>query len=368
MQISGMDYLSIKENTLKGRYIAYEHISNLLKELPDIFKVTEIGRSVNDLPIHAVTFGQGTHRIFMWSQMHGNESTTTKAIFDLLCAVRANRKLYGPILKQCTIKIIPMLNPDGAKAYTRLNANQVDLNRDAQARSQPESRVLRACFEDFKPDFCFNLHGQRTIFNVGATPKPATVSFLAPAFDEKRSVSESRAESMRLIVAMNQALQEVIPGQIGRYDDGFNANCVGDTFQMLKAPTVLFEAGHFPGDYGREETRRLIFLALVTALDTISQGTLRLFDKDDYFLIPDNNKLFYDILIRNAHLINPNRYKAGDAIGLLFRELLVDGKVVFDAVVEKTGNLQGYYGHKTFDCIKENELLSLRSQSFWQLL
>ena len=48
------------------------------------------------------------------------------------------------ILKACTLYIIPILNPDGAKAYTRLNANEVDLNRDAQDLSQPESKVLRA--------------------------------------------------------------------------------------------------------------------------------------------------------------------------------------------------------------------------------
>jgi hypothetical protein len=52
-----------------------------------------------------------------------------------------------------------MLNPDGAALY-RENANKVDLNRDSK---HLQSRVsLRAVFE-FKPDYCFNLHDQRTI-------------------------------------------------------------------------------------------------------------------------------------------------------------------------------------------------------------
>ena len=59
-----------------------------------------------------------------------------------------------------------MLNPDGATLYTRANANAVDLNRDSQDLTQPARRVLRATFERFKPDYCFNLHDQRTIFGT----------------------------------------------------------------------------------------------------------------------------------------------------------------------------------------------------------
>ena len=132
-----------------------------------------------------------------------------------------------------------MLNPDGAAVYARVNANGIDLNRDAQERTQPESVVLRNTFDEFCPDFCFNLHDQRTIFNVGTTAKPATVSFLAPAHNDERSISKSRAISMQLVAAMNSVLQSIIPGRVGRYDDAFNANCVGDTFQMRSHTNFL---------------------------------------------------------------------------------------------------------------------------------
>lgn len=62
-----------------------------------------------------------------------------------------------------------MLNPDGAEAYTRVNGNNIDLNRDAVARKAKESKLLRTALEAFKPQFCFNLHDQRTIFNVEST-------------------------------------------------------------------------------------------------------------------------------------------------------------------------------------------------------
>ncbi|WP_273566708.1 DUF2817 domain-containing protein [Maribacter halichondriae] len=101
------------------------------------------------------------------------------------------------MLEQCSLVILPMLNPDGAEVYTRVNANNVDLNRDAQERTQPESRILRQVFEEFRPEYCFNLHDQRTIYNVGDTNKPATVSFLSPAFDIERSISVSRKKVWR---------------------------------------------------------------------------------------------------------------------------------------------------------------------------
>ena len=365
MKIDDIDYLSIQQNNIQGRYITYGHIAKLLADLPSSFKVERIGNSVHGTPIESVTFGQGSKKIFMWSQMHGNESTTTKAVFDLINLLRTDTKLTEGILSSCTIKVIPMLNPDGAKAYTRVNGDDVDLNRDAQIRSQPESIVLRECYETFKPNFCFNLHDQRTIFNVGATPKPATVSFLAPAQDEKRSISGTRGISMQLISAMSKQLNTMIPGQIGRYDDTFNTNCVGDTFQMLHTPTILFEAGHFPGDYEREITRWYILNALITALKVISDGSISDYKKEDYFDIPKNNKCFYDILIKNVHILDSNKYGEGDAIGILFKEVLENDAIEFVPVIEKTGNLKGYFGHKTFDCLISNDLVNLKTQSFW---
>ncbi|MDB2607069.1 peptidase M14, partial [Zobellia sp.] len=271
------------------------------------------------------------------------------------------------ILERCTLLIIPMLNPDGAAAYTRINANDIDLNRDAQNRTQPESIILRNAFDTFKPDYCFNLHDQRTIFNVGNTPKPATVSFLAPAHDPERSISETRGISMQLIVAMNKTLQKMIPGQVGRYDDGFNANCVGDSFQMLNVPTILFESGHYPKDYDRERTREYIFHSILKAVTTIAKARIGNFERDDYFKIPENGKFFFDVLIVNAQIIDSG-LEEGDAIGVLFKETLTTGKIDFKPVIDKKGVLIDSYGHQTFDCLVEADLVRLRQQSFYQLV
>jgi hypothetical protein len=326
-----------KELTLFGRYIHSEKVAPLLKKLKDKMTIIEVGSSVNGLPIHSITFGSGHKKILMWSQMHGNESTTTKAIFDMLNVFLGDSNVVQHILKHCTICIIPMLNPDGAKAYSRLNANQIDLNRDAQDLSQPESKALRRVFYDFKPDFCYNLHGQRTIFSAGNVGNSATMSFLSPSQDKDGTITDTRKKAMEVISVMNENLQQQIKGQVGIYDDSFNANCVGDTFQALNVPTILFEAGHYADDYNRDHTRGFVFQSLIVSLDYIAKSIISGDYCESYFKIPQNEKLFYDIIIRNS--------KQGD-IAIQYLEVLKDNEVVFISKIDNISDLNVFFAHK----------------------
>ena len=335
-------YKKHKNKALFGRYINLDHIEPLLNNLSKNATIDVIGHSVNQLPIYSVTIGKGTKKVLMWSQMHGNESTTTKAVFDMLNVL--NAKDFNDIIEHCTIKIIPILNPDGAKAYTRINANAIDLNRDAQDLTQPESKVLRDCFNSFKPDFCFNLHGQRTMYSAGSTSNTATLSFLAPAEDDARKITLTRKKAMEIIVAINNTLQQELPNQVGRYDDGFNINCVGDTFQSLKSPTVLFEAGHYKNDYNREEARHFVFKSLLVSLDYIANNKVTGDLYVDYFLIPENDKLFFDIIIRKANINNQIL-----DIGINYKEVLKENNIHFQPEIIKIEDLSNFYCHKVFD-------------------
>ncbi|WP_461533534.1 M14 family metallopeptidase [Sinomicrobium sp.] len=333
---------------LAGRYINSSDIIPLIHHYKKEVEISVVGTSVKEESIYLLKTGKGEKKVLMWSQMHGNESTTTKAVIDLLQFLTSEEALAQRILKECTLYIIPMLNPDGAKAYTRVNANEVDLNRDAVDLSQPESRILRSVFDSVKPDFCFNLHGQRTLFNTGSSDKPATLSFLSPATDESRAITRPRKIGMEIICAVNKVLQHYIPGQVGRYDDGFNINCVGDSFQTLGTPTVLFEAGHYPNDYDRDVTRKFVFTALVTALGYISDKEINGEGYSDYFDIPENGKLFFDILIRRFPLVDTKGNTVYKDIGIRYREVLDDNEIKFEPFIAECGDLKGFYGHKTF--------------------
>ena len=257
-----------KVQDLNGRYITNVHILPILNRLPNGFSYEIAGYSERDQPIFAVKAGNGPSKILIWSQMHGNESTSTKALFDFIF----NIEYLGisSFLEHCSFFIIPILNPDGAQDYNRYNANGIDLNRDGQALTQSESLVLREAFNVFEPDFCFNMHDQRSIYCVGGTKNSASLSFLAPAEDKERSISSNRKRAMGIISKIKNVLQLFIPDQISRFDDSFNINCVGDQFQSLGVPTILFEAGH-SGDYHREDTRKYMLIALLSAIKCISQ-------------------------------------------------------------------------------------------------
>ncbi|PVX47794.1 zinc carboxypeptidase [Flavobacterium sp. 103] len=337
-----------KEYTIHGRYITLENIEPILNRESLKKDVEIIGKSVLGKPIYSYQKGTGKLKIYLWSQMHGNESTTTKALFDFINLLNSGSDLANQLLETFTFYCIPMLNPDGAQLYTRANANDIDLNRDSQNLTQPESKVLRTIFEDIKPDYCFNLHDQRTIFGVADSGKPATVSFLAPSYNEEREVNESRLKAINLIAGINEVLQNYIPGQIGRFDDSFNINCIGDTFQYLGVPTLLFEAGHFTGDYEREVTRKFIFIALLSSFIILSENDIVSNINDKYLNIPQNKVVFFDFMYKNVK-INYDGIEIITNFVAQYKEELINNELNFNAYIVEVGDLESYYGHYEYD-------------------
>lgn len=331
------------ETYLKGRYITMDHINPLLDKYKNYLEISVAGLSENGLVIPLIKIGHGKKVVLGWSQMHGNESTTTKAIFDFLRFINQKDDFQKEIelfLKTYSFYIVPILNPDGAKLYTRENANGVDLNRDAQNLSQTESQCLHKLFEELNPDLCLNLHDQRSIYGF-KSGKPASVSFLSPAADKKRTVTPSRKIAMEQIVKMNSFLQHYIPGQVGRYDDSYNEACVGDTFQKAGVPTILFEAGHCDTDYQREKTREYIFYSLLSLFDIVETKMEKISHKE-YFNIPENLKNYNDFILRNVKLKSEKRLVS---VAIQYREILKKETIVFEPFIDEIGQLKSKFGY-----------------------
>ena len=346
-----MDYKSWyeahSESRLNGRYITLEQLGPVIESYKNLIEISSAGSSElgKDIPLFKI--GNGNNIVLGWSQMHGNEATTTKAIFDFIKFITQKDEFQREIthfLRSFTLFIIPMLNPDGAALYSRENANSIDLNRDAQILSQKESRVLNSVFKTISPDLCLNLHDQRSIYGL-STGMPATVSFLAPAANDAQSITQSRKLAMAHIVRMNTALQELIPGQVGRYDDNFNVNCVGDSFQKAGVPTILFEAGHKGHDYEREQTRAYIFYAFLE-LFGLSGRFDTLVNYQEYFEIPQNVVNYKDVILRNAIL---GQSDAKVDIAIQFSEVLDNKIVKFEPVIDSIGDCSSFYGHEEID-------------------
>src|SRR5260221_2111423 len=132
-------YENIRLEDFPQRHFSPEHfhqtIDRLLKQSSNIFHIKEIGKSFEGRPIRLVTAGTGTTRVLLWSQMHGDESTATMAIADILnyLPTSGNDDPVRQILSSLSIHFLPMLNPDGAERTQRRTAQLIDMNRDALA-------------------------------------------------------------------------------------------------------------------------------------------------------------------------------------------------------------------------------------------
>ena len=163
-----------------------------------------------------------------------------------------------------------------------------------------------------------------------------------------REINEVREKAINVIVAMNNELQKHIPNQVGRFDDSFNVNCIGDMFQSLNVPTILFEAGHYQGDYEREETRKYIFVALLSGLQFIHKNNTIEDKTSNYINIPQNKVSFVDFAYRNFN-INYNSLNIITTFAAQYKETLIDGKIVFEAYFTEIEKGVAFFGHQEYD-------------------
>lgn len=100
---------------IHGRHITNETIEPILNNLSDDFKVSIEGKSVEQRPIYSVQFGVGKTKIYLWSQMHGDESTCTKALLDFFELLSNDAATFEFIHANFTLYVVPLANPDEQK-------------------------------------------------------------------------------------------------------------------------------------------------------------------------------------------------------------------------------------------------------------
>jgi hypothetical protein len=306
-----IDYQRYRYKTLNSRYLRPSQLSKALNEIAidPSFEQLSIGKSFLDRSITKVRWGSGPIPILMWAQMHGNEATAALALLDfmqfLAKADGAHAAWRDDLAKKLSVHIIPQLNPDGAENFTRRNAQLIDINRDAVAQQSPEMRAFQKVLKEVKPQWCFNLHDQRSIFSVGVeTAKPATLSFLAASADVSRQITPPRKQAMQLIDLMHQQLQPVAPGQFGRYTDEFYPKALGDNLHRQGIATVLIESGAALNDPNRQLARELNFYAFAKALQAIAHNEIDQGAVAKYEAIPENKQGLRDLIIRQCTLGN----------------------------------------------------------------
>jgi hypothetical protein len=297
------NYQDFAEPTLQNRFCKHEDIIALIAGISETFQVAVAGYSVEGRSLNLISWGRGPIKVFLWSQMHGDEATGTMALFDLINFLQCDQYTEEGkhLAEQCTLYLLPMVNPDGAARFTRRNAIQIDINRDFLKAVSAEAQILKKIQADLKPHFGFNLHDQNTLWSVTGSKLPATLSYLAPAFDEGLSISDNRSQAMLVIAGMFSYLSTHIPGQIGLFDDEYEPRAFGDNFQRSGTATILIEAGGLKNDPEKQEIRKYYFLSILTGLWTIANGH-ETYSLKDYADIPKNTKQIFHTLIHRVIL------------------------------------------------------------------
>lgn len=344
-----------KEPALRHRRFRHRDIVPLIEQLQEqaVFDVQVAGHSVQGRSIYLIKAGTGKTNVLLWSQMHGDEPTATMALFDLLHFLSQTDELDAVrkhMLQHLTLYIVPMLNPDGAELYNRRNALGIDMNRDALRLQSPESVLLKKLRDELEPAFGFNLHDQSRYYTAGYTSCPATISFLAPAYDYARNINTVRERAMLTIAGMDHVLQQFIPGQVAKFNDEHEPRAFGDNIQKWGTSVILVESGGQHGDPEKQHIRQLNFTAILSGLYLIAEEGYKAFELAGYDRIPENQRHLYDLLLRHVRYTENNRDTLLD-IGINRLEVDAPNHLGFyhSSAVEEIGDMSVFHGYEELD-------------------
>ncbi len=272
-----------------------------------IFRIELVGESGEGRPLRTISFGHGPVSVFLWSQMHGDESTASMSLADIyhLVATRPDHPLVRTILEGATVHTLPMLNPDGAQRFQRRNAQGIDINRDARRLTTPEGKVLKAVRDRVDPAFGFNLHDQGIGTRVGNSDRGVAIALLSPPFDESRAVNEDRRNAMEVMGVMIQAMDPLVGDHVAKYSDTFNPRAFGDLITQWGTGTILVESGGWADDPQKQYLRKVNFVGLVAALEAIATGGYRGVGTRLYDDLPPNGRRIGDLLVTGGTVVIP---------------------------------------------------------------
>lgn len=347
-------YEEFKEPSLDKRRIKHQQIQPLIErfEANSKFEVQKVGKSIEGRDLSLISIGSGETNIFLWSQMHGDEPTATQAIFDILNFLDAPafKEEKDEILSKLKLHFLPMLNPDGAEVYQRRNALGIDINRDALRLQSPEGRTLKRLRDSLDAKFGFNLHDQSTYYNAELTNRPATISYLATAFNYEKDINDVRSNAMKVIVYMNNIIQKYAPGQVGRYNDDFEPRAFGDNIAKWGTSLILIESGGYANDTEKQEIRKLNYVSILSALYTIAKNSYQDIPIEDYEKIPHNDRKLFDLKLEHVTYELLGKDYILD-LGI-HRQEVDDEKhesFYYKSIVVDQGDLSTFYGYETFD-------------------
>ncbi|MFP5386303.1 MAG: M14 family murein peptide amidase A [Bacteriovoracia bacterium] len=144
-----------------------------------IFSELESGSSLEGLPIQVYkTDIKAPKYLYLLGGVHGDEVEGVYVLKELFTWLKMEHTL-----KDLPMIVVPIVNVDGYKNQTRVNAHLVDLNRNLPTKdwsatfkeakynpgpkplSEPENQFLVKLFDKYKPGFIISFHTWKPILN-----------------------------------------------------------------------------------------------------------------------------------------------------------------------------------------------------------
>lgn len=177
------------------------------------YTVGSIGTSVKGRSILAYYFGSGANHVVYTGAIHGDEVSTRSLMLRWIDDLEANPQ---NIPSDKTIVVVPVLNPDGYAKGTRVNANNVDLNRNfnvsdwkkdvttvtnkpfpggggAAPMSEPETKAIANLVARLRPSLVLSYHSVAGIVAANLAGNSASLASSYAGMSGYRNATGSTA-------------------------------------------------------------------------------------------------------------------------------------------------------------------------------
>lgn len=167
------------------------------------YTIENIGTSAQGRPITAYYFGSGATTVLYTGGIHGSEASTKSLMDRWIQDLDAKART---IPAHITVVVVPAINPDGIARSSRVNANNVDLNRNfatsdwqkdittvnnqpfpggggESAMSEPETKAISGLAQRLRPKVILSYHSIGSVVAANqagnSTPLAATYAQLS---------------------------------------------------------------------------------------------------------------------------------------------------------------------------------------------
>lgn len=165
---------------------------NAVLATSDRWTATTIGTSVDGTPIRMLSIGTGPRQMLWTSLIHPNEPASREVMLTTIREWEDSEDAdLLDYLTRATVSLVPTANPDRFPDL-RVNRNNVNINRDFLALSQPETLALQGAIHDLSPDVVVDWHE----FHMAAPDYMLSAAVHPSADADLRAVSQQIVDTV----------------------------------------------------------------------------------------------------------------------------------------------------------------------------